>query len=53
MRRQKIRKTVSGIVLWGGLLLIGALAIPAGFLFGMISFLKGALDFTLKKIDHI
>ena len=37
---------------WGGLLVIGILAIPAGILFGINYLLGEALDFALEKIER-
>ena len=35
---------------WGGLLVVGVLAIPAGMLFGMLFLIGEGLNFVLKKL---
>ena len=51
-KKLRLRKIVSGLVFWSGLLVIGVLAVPAGILFGMIVLIWKAIDFILKKINR-
>lgn len=50
-KKLRLRKVVSWIVLWGGLLVIGIIAIPTGILFAIIFIVWKAVDFVLKKIE--
>ena len=51
MKKPRLRKFVSCVLFWLGLLVIGILAIPAGILFGVNYLFGEALDFILEKIE--
>lgn len=51
VKKLRLRKVVSWIVLWGGLLVIGIIAIPTGILFAIIFIVWKAVDFVIKKIE--
>lgn len=45
------RKAAAKLVLWLTLLLVGALAVPAGLLLGFIFLIWSAGDTLIKKLD--
>ena len=51
-KKTRLRKFISGLMFWGGLLLIGVLAIPAAILFGLNYLVGEAVDFILNKIGR-
>lgn len=50
--KEQMRKTVSGLVFWGCLLLIGLFAIPLGICMGIILFIVKVLDFAMDKFGR-
>ena len=50
-KKLQLRKVVSGIVFWSGLIIIGIIAIPTGILFAIIFIVWRAIDFVIKKIE--
>ena len=51
-KKPRLRKFVSRVLFWLGLLLIGIFAIPAAILFGINYFIGEAVDFILEKINR-
>ena len=50
-KKLRLRKVVSGIIFWGGLFVIGIIAIPTGILCAIIFVVWKAADFVIKKIE--
>lgn len=50
--KEQMRKTVSGLVFWSCLLLIGLFAIPLGICMGIILFIVKVLDFAMDKFGR-
>ena len=51
-KKLRLRKFISGVLFWLGIVLMGILAIPAAILFGINYLIGEAIDFILNKVGR-
>lgn len=51
-KKALLRKIASGITFWGGLAVIGVIALPTAILAGLIALIWKGTDILVKKIDN-